>query len=431
MRRMLFTSARFFLEIACVLMCALPLMAAGDDSFLLRGATVHPVSSDDIPNADVLVRNGRIAGIGSHLAAPKGVRIIELKGLHVYPGMIDSATEMGLSEIGAVRETSDVSELGNLNPELRAIIAVNPASEHIPVTRANGITSVVTLPQGAMLAGQGALIHLDGWTWEDMQVEPDASMVLNFPIVESSRPRFFRQNATPYSEAKQNYERRIRELEEFFESARRYQKAKAAKEPGLAQDLKYEAMLPVLDGKVPLLIEATREKPIREAIRFADKERVRMILGRGEEAWKVKDELKAKNIPVILGPTLELPVEEDDPYDRLFTQPAELVKAGVKIAFGSFNTSSSRNLPYQAAAAVAFGLPHSDALKSVTLNPAQIWGVADKIGSIEEGKWADLMITDGDPLEARTEVKQVFIKGKSLDLDNKHKQLYRKYLNRP
>ena len=156
-----------------------------------------------------------------------------------------------------------------------------------------------------------------------------------------------------------------------------------------------------------------------------------MILGHGEEAWKVKDELKAKNIPVILGPTLELPVEEDDPYDRLFTQPAELVKAGVKIAFGSFNTSSSRNLPYQAAAAVAFGLPYADALKSVTLNPAQIWGVADKLGSIEEGKWADIMITDGDPLETRTEVKQVFIKGKSLELDNKHKQLYRKYLNRP
>ena len=431
MSRISFTPARFIPVIAYVLMCALPVMAAGDDSFLLRGATVHPVSSADIANADVLVRNGRIAGIGSHLAAPKGVRIIELKGLHVYPGMIDSATEMGLSEIGAVRETSDVSEIGNLNPELRAIVAVNPASEHIPVTRANGITSVVTLPQGAMLAGQGALIHLDGWTWEDMEVEPDASMVLNFPIVESSRPHFFRQTATPYSEAKQNYERRLRELEVFFESARRYQKAKAAKEPGLAQVLKYEAMLPVLDGKVPLLIEATREKPIREAIRFADKEKVRMILGHGEEAWKVKDELKAKNIPVILGPTLELPLEEDDPYDRMFTQPAELVKAGVKIAFGSFDTSFSRNLPYQAAAAVAFGLPYAEALKSVTLNPAQIWGVADKIGSIEEGKWADLMITDGDPLEARTDVKQVFIKGRSLDLDNKHKQLYRKYLNRP
>src|SRR5438309_1694411 len=149
MRRMLFTSARFFLEIACVLMCALPLMAAGDDSFLLRGATVHPVSSDDIPNADVLVRNGRIAGIGSHLAAPKGVRIIELKGLHVYPGMIDSATEMGLSEIGSVRETSDVGEIGKFDPQLRAEVAINPASEHIPVTRANGISTVIALPMSA------------------------------------------------------------------------------------------------------------------------------------------------------------------------------------------------------------------------------------------------------------------------------------------
>jgi len=179
------------------------------------------------------------------------------------------------------------------------------------------------------------------------------------------------------------------------------------------------------------MVEAVREKPIREAIRFADKEKVRMVLAHGEEAWKVAADLKSRNIPVILGPTLELPLDEDDPYDRLFSAPAELSKAGVKIAFGSFNTSSSRNLPYQAAAAVAFGLPHDEALRAVTLYPAQIWGVADRLGSIEEGKWADLMVTDGDPLETQTQVKQLFIKGKPVDLDNKQKRLYEKYLNRP
>ena len=418
------------LAFALLAFCTVAL-AATDDTFLLRGATIHPVASADIPHGDLLVRDGKIVGIGARLAAPKGVRVIEARGLHVYPGMIDSATEMGLSEIGAVRETNDTNELGNLNPQLRAAIAVNPASEHIPVTRANGVTSVMTLPQGSMLAGQAALIHLDGWTWEDMAVLTDAAMMLQFPTIQTARRRFFRTTPVAYTEAKKTYEEHIHELEDFFESARRYQKARQAKAPGFTTDLKFEAMLPVLEGKVPLVVEAIREKPIRAAIHFAEKEKVHMVLAHGEEAWKVAADLKSQNIPVVLGPTLELPLDEDDPYDRLFSAPAELSKAGVKIAFGSFNTSASRNLPYQAAAAVAFGLPHDEALKAVTLNPAQIWGVADKIGSIAEGKWADLMVTDGDPLETQTQVKQLFIKGKPVDLDNKQKRLYEKYLNRP
>jgi imidazolonepropionase-like amidohydrolase len=416
--------------LACALL-ATAASAADDASFLLRGATIHTISSADIDHGDLLVRDGKIAGIGARLSAPKGVRVIEARGLHVYPGMIDSATEMGLSEIGAVRETSDTTELGNLNPQLRAAVAVNPASEHIPVTRANGITSAMALPQGAMLAGQAALVHLDGWTWEDMAYLRDAAMVLHFPIVQMSRGRFRRANALPYSEARKNYEEQFRQLEEFFESARRYQKAKQAKPPGFTTDLKFEAMLPLLEGKIPLMVEAVREKPIREALKFAEREKVRMVLAHGEEAWKVAPELKKRNIPVVLGPTLELPLDEDDPYDRLFSTPAELTKAGVKIAFGSFSNEFSRNLPYQAAAAVAFGLPHDEALKALTLNPAEIWGVADRVGSIEEGKWADLMVTDGDPLEAPTQVKQLFIKGKPVDLDNKQKRLYQKYLNRP
>lgn len=417
--------------VCAVFASAAAAFAADNDTFLLRGASIHPVSGPDIPHGDILVRDGKIAGIGTRLAAPKSARVIEARGLHVYPGIIDSATEMGLTEIGAVRETSDATEIGNLNPQLRAAVAVNPASEHITVTRANGITAAMSLPQGSILTGQAALIHLDGWTWEDMAVVRDAAMVLHFPIIQTPRFRPSRANQTPYAEARKTYEQRLRELEEFFESARRYEKAKQANAPGFTIDLKYEAMIPLLDGKVPLMVAAIREKPIREAIRFAEKEKVRMVLAHGEEAWKVAPELKAKNIPVVLGPTLELPLDEDDAYDRLFTQPAELSKTGVKIAFGSFSNEFSRNLPYQAAAAVAFGLPHDEALKAITLYPAQIWGVADRMGSIQEGKWADLMVTDGDPLETETEVKQLFIKGKPVDLDNKQKRLYQKYLNRP
>ena len=425
----------------------LPLAAADDDSFLIRGATVHPVASAEIQNGSVLVQNGKIVGIGRNIAAPKGTRIVEGKGLHVYPGMIDSATEMGLSEIGAVRESVDVGEIGKFDPQLRAEIAINPSSEHIPVTRANGITSVIAMPMsagggggfgrgggGSIITGQAALVHLDGWTWEEMEIKKSAGMGMRFPIIPAINPRFSGGDfpgAKTFTDSKKDYETELRELKEFFENARRYQKAKAAKEKGFQTDLKYEAMLPVLEGKEPLIIMASRERAIRDAVQFADQQKVRVIIADPRELGKMGTELKNRNIPAILGPTLALPLHEDDPYDAAYTLPDQFYKAGVKFAFGSFDNQFARDLPYQAAMAVAFGLPVDEAVKAVTLNAAQIWGVADRIGSIEEGKSADLMVTDGDPLEAKTQVKLLYIKGKTVDLDNRHKRLYEKYLNRP
>lgn len=418
--------------LAVALVCPVCLVAGSDDSFLLRGATIHPVSGPEIANGMVLVRDGTIVEVGVKVAPVKGVRVIDAKGLHVYPGLIDSATQIGLSEIGAVRETVDSQEIGDFNPQLRAIVAVNPASEHIPVTRANGITAVITAPGGGIISGQSALVHLDGWTWQEMQVRSPASMVLEFPVI-AARPSRFRTAAprAPFSELKRNYERRLQQLRELFEQARRYQKAKLANAAGFETDLKLEAMLPVVEGKLPLVARAVRERAIREAIAFAEKEKVRLVLAEASEAWKVAQEIKAKNIPVILGPTLSLPLEEDDPYDKAYALPAELHKAGVKFAFGTFSTSASRNLPYQAAMAAAFGLPYEEALKAVTLYAAEIWGVSDLIGSIEKNKWADLIVTDGDPLETRTQIKQLFIQGRAVDLDNKHRRLYEKYMKRP
>jgi len=422
---------RIFLTL---LLALAPLSAA--EPILLRGAVVHPVSGPDIPEGAVLVRDGKIAEVGAHISVPKGARVIELKGLHIYPGMIDSATELGLSEIGAVREMNDISDLGLFKPQLRASAAVNPASEHIPVTRANGITSVITSPGGGIIAGQSVLMHLNGWTMEDMAVRAPVAIRMEYPHVQM--PGRFGGGEAPgrvsaYTEAKKRYEQQVRELNDFMESARRYGQAKATPGPDFETDLRLEAMLPVLDGKLPLLIRAEKEKTIKEAIAFADKQKVHMILERGAEAWKVAAELKAHDIPVILPPTLRLPDEEDDPYDKPFSVPGELYKAGVKFAFASFGPGSEdnpRNLPYQAAAAVGFGLPVEEALKAVTLYPAQIWGVGGELGSIEKGKWADLIVTDGDPLETRTEIKQVFIKGQSVDLENKHHRLYEKYLTR-
>ena len=433
---------------ALLFIATVSLWAASDDTFIIRNATVHPVTGPEIQNGSILVRDGKIIGVGKNLAAPKGVRIVDAKGLHVYPGMIDSGTELGLSEIGAVRESVDTGELGNFNPQLRAEIAVNPSSEHIPVTRVNGITSVITMPMGVgggggrgagrqgIITGQAALIHLDGWTWEEMEIKKTAAMALRFPTLQGRPGRggdgesFFGGPRQTYAEQKKTYETQLKELNEFFEQARRYQKAKEAHAPGFKTDLKFEAMLPVLDGKVPLVAMTPRERAIRDAVQFADAQKVKLVIADPRELGKEGADLRAKNVPAILGPTLALPPEEDDPYDAAYALPNEFHKAGVKFAFGTFSNEFSRNLPYQAATAVAFGLPYEEAMKAVTVNPAQIWGVADRVGSIEEGKWADLVITDGDPLETKTQVKQLFIKGKPVDLDNKQKRLYEKYLNR-
>jgi imidazolonepropionase-like amidohydrolase len=269
-----------------------------------------------------------------------------------------------------------------------------------------------------------------------MDVRRSAAMILRFPLLQSGGGRFGGGGAPgartrSFSEATRDYERQVAGLRDFFDQARRYQRAKAAAAPGFRTDLKFEAMLPVLDRKLPVMVTAIRRRAIRDAIDFADREKVRIILAESREVAPFAAELKSKDIPVILGPTLALPLERDDPYDAAFTLPAELHKAGVKFAFGSFGNQFARNLPYQAAASVAFGLPYAEALKAVTLNPAEIWGVAEKLGSIDKGKWADLVLTDSDILETRTQVKQVFIQGRHVDLDNKHHRLYQKYLNRP
>jgi imidazolonepropionase-like amidohydrolase len=411
---------------------AMRLGASEADTFLLRGGTVHPVAGPEIAGASILVRDGRIAEIGGKIAVPKGLRVVEVKGLHVYPGMIDAATQLGLTEIGAVTETNDINELGLFKPHLRAITAVNPGSEHIPVTRANGITAVLVQPGGGVVTGQAALIHLDGWTGEEMALRAPAAIRIDFPQI--AQPQRFGSSAPlPLVERRRAYERQVRELDEFFENARRYQKAKAAGSAAVP-DAKLEAMLPLLDGKVPALIRAESEKTIREAMRFADRQKIRMVLHHGRDAWKVAAELKERDIPVILGPVLALPPQEDDPYDRAFTVAADLYKAGVKFAFGTFGPTAEtnpRSLPYQAAAAVAFGLPYEEGLKAVTIRPAEILGAGADTGSIERGKLADLIVTDGDPLEIRTQVRHVFVAGREADLDNKHFRLYQKYLARP
>jgi imidazolonepropionase-like amidohydrolase len=348
-----------------------------------------------------------------------------------------------LREIGAVSATVDSAETGAFNPDVVASEAVLPSSEHIPVTRAAGITEVLAVPasggmdsEGAtgILGGQASAIHLAGWTINDMLLKKSVAMVLNWPEIETRTFDFstFSRKEKPYAEAKQEYEKQVNELTDWLERARHY--AVALGHGGATdyqRDVKLEALVPVIRGELPVLVFADKARDIRNAVEFCEKQKLKMILAGGAEAYKVKDLLRSKSIPVILGPTLTLPREEDDPYDRLLTQPAELAAAGVKFAFGSFDNAFARRLGQQAANAVAYGLPYDEALKAVTLYPAQIFGLADQVGTLESGKIANIIVTNGDPLELTTEVRYLFIKGQPTSLDNKQKALYEKYLNRP
>jgi imidazolonepropionase-like amidohydrolase len=405
---------------------------------MLRGGTIHSISGPVIEGGSVLIRDGKIVAVGKTITPPDGYKIIDIKGQQVYPGMIDAASMLGLETAGV---SGDTQEAGLLNPHLRSITAVNPESEQIPFTRGNGVTSVITMPQGELLSGQMSLIHLDGSMNDKMAVSALAAVHLRFPALATRKlPPHEHDDADddpshveeiPYEEAKSDYDRKLAALEAFFDDAAQYARAKAAKTPGLRPDLRLEAMVPVLERQTPLFVTAVREREIREAIEFADRRKIRIILADAYESYKLAPLIKERDIAVVLGPTFTLPLHPDDPYDLSYTIPAKLHEAGIRFAIASFSARQSHNLPYQAAAAVPFGLPQDAAYRAVSLAPAEIFGVGKMLGSIEEGKIADLIVTDGDPLEVRTKVNLVFIGGKPVSLDTRQKALYEKYAARP
>ncbi len=413
-------------------------------AYAIEGAKVYTLAGAPIENATLVIENGKITAIGQDVKVPAGAKVIDAKGLEVYPGMFDPITQMGLDEVGAVSATVDITELGEANPDVVAATAVNPASAHIDVTRASGITHVVSVPGvggfgffgGApgLISGQASAIHLSGWTIDEMLVRRSVAMVVLWPSLETSSFDFsaFSLKERPYSEVKQEYDKQVNKLAGWFERARHYAQAQEKGSPErFERDLKLEAMVPVIQGKLPVLVVASEAREIRSAIEFCAKQNVKMILAGGAEAWKVKDLLEQKNIPVILEPTERLPLNEDDPYDKPFTEPAELNAAGITIAFSSFGTAFSRRLPFQAGNAVAYGLPHDEALKAVTINAAKMLGLDGELGTIEPGKTANLIVTNGDPLEIRTELRYLFIKGQLTSMENKHHQLYEEYRKRP
>lgn len=412
-------------------------------NFAITHAKIFTLSGAPIEDGTLVIKDGKIAAVGANVEVPAGVEVIDAKGLQIYPGLFDPVTQMGLSEISAVNATVDSTETGAYNPDVVAATAFSPSSEHIPVTRAAGIIEVLAVPDSGgfdsggargVIGGQASAIHLSGWTINDMLIKKSVAMVISWPEIQTRTFDFatFSRKEKPFAEAKQDYEKQVNELTEYIDRARHYAQAMGHGGPSdFRRDLKLEALAPVVRGQLPVLVFADRARDIRNAVEFCDKQKLKMILAGGEEAYKVKDLLRSKGIPVILRPTLSLPNDEDDAYDRLLSQPAELAAAGVKFAFGSFDNSFARRLGQQAANAVAYGLPYDEALKAVTVYPAEIFGVADQVGTLEIGKIANVIVTNGDPLEITTEVKYLFIKGQRTSLDNRHQRLYEKYLNRP
>ena len=436
MRRELVRCATL-LVLACAAASGLRLTAAEPRAYVIRDARVHTLSgAGSLQRASVVMVDGKITAVGPGARIPAGATVIPGQGLEVYPGMVNAWGNLGLTEIPSVPATVDSAEMGDYNPHLLAFTAIHPSSEHFPVARVNGITTALSAPSGGIISGQTVLLHLDGWTADEMALGKSAGMVINFPSLSARRGRFGGGGGfegarrQTFAERKRTYDRQLRELSELLAEARHYAAARSAN-PTTERDRKLDALVPVVKGEMAVFLLADSARDIRNAVEFARREKLRVVLQGGREANQVADLLKRENVPVILGSIVELPTREDDSYDARFTVPRDLAKAGVKFALTSPSTEFARDLPYEAGFAAAYGLSHADALKAVTLAPAEILGVADRIGSIEVGKLADLVVTDGDLLELRTQVKNLFVAGRNVSLETRHTRLYEKYLNRP
>ncbi|MEZ6136824.1 MAG: amidohydrolase family protein [Pirellulaceae bacterium] len=374
------------------------------------GATLHTVSGPTLSKGSIIFDNGRIVQVGKNANLPDNVQVIDGEGKHVYPSLIEAYSDIGLVEINSIDATIDSSEVGSLNPNVKAAVAFNPDSELIPVNRANGILLAVSAPEGGLVSGRSSLMMLDGWTSEDMTLQADTGMHVRWPRNKDD----------------------ITELAELFAQTRRYQAARAAMTQ--PRDLRLEAMSLVVDQHMPLIVGASSLDQIEAAVAFAKHEGVRLIVLGGDEAPLCAELLKREDIPVIISSVYRNPVRRHGAYDEGYTLPAKLAEAGIRFcisAGGRFGASGIRNLPYNAATAAAYGLSEEEAIRSITLSPAEILGVSDRVGSLQVGLDATLFIADGDVLETPTQIEVAFVQGRKVDLNNKHYQLYKKYTAKP
>ena len=409
-------------------------VAAGSGGLFIRNAKVVPVIGETMEGADIMIEGGKIKAVGKRLQAPADAQVIDASGMFVYPGFIDAYSHFGLSEIGSVSSTNDFREMGRENPEVKVAWAINPHSVHFGTGRVTGTTAALVAPAGGTFPGISALVKMDGWTVPEMAVSEAATSFINFPMT----PRPPKEGATAQKEAAPDVTSKlVDKIRDYLKEARRYAELKklAAADPAVKapeHNAKYEALEPVLAGTLPVIISVEKAKDIELAIKFVREEKLQAIFRGCAQGFKVADKIKQSGIPVIIDSLYVGPAEPEDGYDAPYRSVVELAKAGVLIAFSSGDDpSQGKDLPYHAAKAVAFGMPREQAIKALTINPATILGVADRLGSIEPGKDADLIIAAGDPLDMRTEVKQLVINGRAIDMSNWWETLHDKFKKRP
>lgn len=394
----------------------------------LQGATIHTVTNGVIENGTILFENGVISAVGADVEIPQGTRVVDVSGKHIYPGLIDAYSTVGISEIGAVDVSNDVNELGDFNPNVRADVAVNAESRHIGTTRSAGVLVALTTPGGGLISGLSSAMSLEGWTWEEMSMESAAALNVNWPDP-NPRPRGW-WNDDDDDEEQPTYEEQVQEVKSFFAEARAYRDAVVAGED-VRTDSRYAAMIPALSGDIPVVVAADGAAQINDAISWAQEEGLRIVIRGGRDAIHVADRLVANEIPVILTSTMAAPDRDYEPYDGAYAMPARLHEAGVKFAIsGGAGALYTNRLPWEAGVAVAFGLPEEAALRAVTINAAEFMGIEDRVGSLEPGKQATLLITTGTPLDMMNDIEQAYIQGREIDMMDIQKFFFEKYMTK-
>jgi len=390
------------------------------------GGTIHPVSGPVIENGILLFDESGIVAVGSRaeVEVPADALRVDARERHVWPGMINALTHIGLIEIGSVRGTDDLDEHGTMNPNARAEVALNASSLHIDVTRANGVVLAATLPMGGLVAGTAAAIALDGWTAEEMTRRAPIGLVIYWPAMPSRAG----------AESSATWEKEVARLDRMLEEARAYGEARES-EVVRDADVRWESLHGVVSGDVPVWIHARTLRQIHAAMDWTERQGLSMVLLSGDASWAsaaplCAEELAARGIPVILQ-TTRRPAHRSDPYDAAYAEPELLHRAGVRIAFGTWDASNARHLPQEAARAAAYGLPRAEAERALTLGAAEILGVDDRYGSLAPSKSATFLIVDGDLLETRMHVDRAWIDGREISLESRHTELWKKWSGRP
>ena len=395
-------------------------------SFALTNAKIVTFNNG-IVEGTLMITDGRITSVGADVNIPTDATLIDCEGKFIYPGMIDAGTTLGLNEIGAVSLTQDANEIGDLTPHMEALTAVNPNSVLIPVTRVNGVTTVLANPTGGRFPGRAALINLHGYTPEQM-FAGFKGQTMNFPS-SGKRGRWDRRSD---EDRKKQEEKNLKSLKTVWDQLSLYQQVKNNLESGdrLNYNPELEALLPVYEGKEKLIINVNRKADILAAIKWVTDKKIDAIFTGVADGWRVADELAAANIPVITGPVLDYPSKNSDKYDTPYANAGIMHKAGVKVAIKTNETENVRNLPFNAGFAAAYGLGKDQALKAVTIVPAEIFGLDKEIGSIAVGKIANLFICDGDPFETKSTISHLFINGWNVPMESRHTYLYDEFLDR-